>query len=138
MARRAPDVLYLPVLGRALLVLAALPATSVGGNPLGNRFSGLVFGVALGLLVASYGRIAHAMRMRAAANPAHQRPPLYGADFGPSYAGPRPYQPGPQQRRTRDPAAAPGAGAIPHARPPQTAFRFEHTRAAWLTWRRAA
>ncbi|SAL84954.1 hypothetical protein AWB68_07508 [Caballeronia choica] len=96
--RRAPDVLYLPVLGRALLVLAALPATSVGGNPLGNRFSGLVFGVALGLLVASYGRIAHAMRMRAAANPAHQRPPLYGADFGPSYAGPRPYQPGPQQQ----------------------------------------
>ena len=45
---------------------------------------------------------------------------------------------GPAAARTRDPAAAPGAGAIPHARPPQTAFRFEHTRAAWLTWRRAA
>ncbi|CDY75908.1 FIG00456118: hypothetical protein [Caballeronia glathei] len=76
--RRAPDVLFLPVLGRALMVLAALPATSVGGNPLGNRFSGLVFGIALGLLVASFSRIAHAMRMRTAANAA-MHGPVYGA-----------------------------------------------------------
>ena len=69
---RAPDALYLPVLGRALLILAALPATSIGGNPLGNRFSGVVFGVALGLLVASYARVAHAMRMRAAETAAQQ------------------------------------------------------------------
>ena len=118
-------------------VLAALPATSVGGNPLGNRFSGLVFGVALGLLVASYGRIAHAMRMRAAANPAQQRQPLYGADFGPRRRPPA-IPAGPATGRTRDPAAATGAGAIPHARPSKTAFRLEHARAAWLTWRRAA
>jgi hypothetical protein len=107
--RRAPDVLYLPVLGRALLVLAALPAFSVGGNPLGNRFSGLVFGVALGLLVASYGRIAHAMRMRAATNPAPSRRPLYGADFGPSYTGPRPYQP--QQHPQEEPEILPSQPA---------------------------
>jgi hypothetical protein len=88
--RRAPDVLYLPVLGRALLVLASLPAISVGGNPLGNRFSGLVFGVALGLLVASYGRIAHAMRLRAMANPAQARP-SYRPNFGPEYG---PFEPG--------------------------------------------
>ncbi|MDR5780129.1 hypothetical protein QCE63_11930 [Caballeronia sp. LZ065] len=69
---RAPETLYLPVLGRALLVVAALPATSIGGNPLGNRFSGVVFGVALGLLVASYARIAHAMRMRAAETASQQ------------------------------------------------------------------
>ncbi|SAL38709.1 hypothetical protein [Caballeronia humi] len=91
--RSAPDVLYLPVLGRALLVLAALPATSVGGNPLGNRFSGLVFGVALGLLVASYARIAHAMRLRATSNPAMQRHPIFGHDLGPMDPGMRPHNP---------------------------------------------
>ncbi|MFC4524558.1 hypothetical protein [Cupriavidus pinatubonensis] len=55
--RAAPDAPYLAVLGRALLVLAALPATSIGGNPLGPRFSGLVYGVALGLLVATQVRL---------------------------------------------------------------------------------
>ncbi|WP_175425637.1 hypothetical protein [Trinickia violacea] len=50
----APAAPYLPVLGRAILVTAALPATSIGGNPLGPRFSGLVFGVSLGLMVAMY------------------------------------------------------------------------------------
>ncbi len=85
---RSPDVLYLPVLGRALLVVASLPATSVGGNPLGNRFSGVVFGVALGLLVAAYARIAHALRRRAAEQSLHKRSfrrPYYGAapDFRP-------------------------------------------------------
>ncbi|BDB25617.1 hypothetical protein CTP10_R29990 [Cupriavidus sp. P-10] len=55
--RHAPDAPYLPVLGRALMVLAALPATSIGGNPLGPRYSGLVYGVALGLLVGSCMRL---------------------------------------------------------------------------------
>jgi hypothetical protein len=64
--RRAPDLLYLPVMGRSLLLLAALPATSIGGNPLGPRYSGLVFGVALGLVVATYTRLSHAMKVRTA------------------------------------------------------------------------
>jgi hypothetical protein len=85
---RAPDVMYLPVLGRALLIVASLPATSVGGNPLGNRFSGVVYGVALGLLVASYGRIAHAIRERAETQNSSRRAfrkPYYGVppDFRP-------------------------------------------------------
>lgn len=63
--RRVPDMLYLPVMGRALLLLAGLPATSIGGNPLGPRHSGLVFGIALGLLVATYTRISTAMKVRA-------------------------------------------------------------------------
>jgi hypothetical protein len=49
-----PDAPYLPVLGRAILLTAALPATSVGGNPLGPRFSGLIFGLSLGLMVAMH------------------------------------------------------------------------------------
>ena len=49
-----PHVPYLPVLGRAILLTAALPATSIGGNPLGPRFSGLVFGVSLGLMIAMH------------------------------------------------------------------------------------
>lgn len=49
-----PHVVYLPVLGRAILLTAALPATSIGGNPLGPRFSGLVFGVSLGLMIAMH------------------------------------------------------------------------------------
>ncbi|MEA3119452.1 MAG: hypothetical protein QOI13_2722 [Paraburkholderia sp.] len=49
-----PDAPYLPVLGRAILLMAALPATSIGGNPLGPRFSGLVFGLSLGLMVAMH------------------------------------------------------------------------------------
>ncbi|TXC88734.1 O-antigen ligase family protein [Paraburkholderia azotifigens] len=52
-----PGAPLLPVFGRAILLLAALPATSIGGNPLGPRFSGLVFGVALGLTVATYCRL---------------------------------------------------------------------------------
>jgi hypothetical protein len=43
-----------------------LPATSIGGNPLGPRYSGLVFGVALGLLVATYTRLSYAMQVREA------------------------------------------------------------------------
>lgn len=71
--RRMSDLLYLPVLGRAILLLAALPATSIGGNPLGPRFSGLVFGVALGLVVATYARIAQTLRVRTAHHVRHPR-----------------------------------------------------------------
>ena len=49
-----PHVPHLPVLGRAILLTAALPATSIGGNPLGPRFSGLVFGASLGLMIAMH------------------------------------------------------------------------------------
>jgi hypothetical protein len=73
--RRAPDLLYLPVMGRSLLLLAALPATSIGGNPLGPRYSGLVFGVALGILVATYTRLSYAMQMRKAHLAAQQGMP---------------------------------------------------------------
>lgn len=74
----APDAPQLPVLGRAILLTAALPATSVGGNPLGPRFSGLVFGVSLGLMVAMHAQLS---RRAAAANApalaprAHAPPP---------------------------------------------------------------
>ncbi len=77
-----PDAPWLPVLGRALFVLAALPATSIGGNPLGERFPGLMFGVALGLVVASYARIAHGIHARAAeaaGRTPQQSAPFYGA-----------------------------------------------------------
>jgi hypothetical protein len=74
--RRMPNLLYLPVLGRAILLLAALPATSIGGNPLGPRFSGLIYGVALGLVVATYARIAHTLRVRAAHHVRRPRSPV--------------------------------------------------------------
>ena len=61
----APDTPQLPVLGRAILLAAALPAASVGGNPLGPRFSGLVFGVALGLMIAMHAQLVQ----RASASP---------------------------------------------------------------------
>jgi hypothetical protein len=63
--RIQPDALYLPVMGRAILLLAGLPAVTIGGNPLGPRFSGLVFGVALGLVVAMHSRFSQSMRGRA-------------------------------------------------------------------------
>ncbi|SAL78451.1 hypothetical protein AWB74_05351 [Caballeronia arvi] len=73
----APDARHLPELGRALLMLAALPATSIGGNPLSNGFAAVVFGVALGVAVASYARIANAMQMRAAVAAGKQPQPVY-------------------------------------------------------------
>lgn len=60
-----PDAPMLPVLGRAIMLFAALPATSIGGNPLGPRFSGLIFGVALGLMVATHARLQRALPARA-------------------------------------------------------------------------
>jgi hypothetical protein len=56
-----PNAPLLPVLGRAIMLFAALPATTIGGNPLGPRFSGLIFGVALGLMIATYARLPRAL-----------------------------------------------------------------------------
>ncbi|NKJ49697.1 hypothetical protein CIC12_23775 [Burkholderia sp. SG-MS1] len=56
-----PNAPLLPVLGRAIMLFAALPATTIGGNPLGPRFSGLIFGVALGLMIATYARLQRAL-----------------------------------------------------------------------------
>ncbi|MCY1329525.1 hypothetical protein D9M68_142830 [compost metagenome] len=72
--RDAPAAPYLPVLGRALMVLAALPATSIGGNPLGPRYAGLLYGVALGLLVGSCMRLQRLTIRRVL--PAATRPPV--------------------------------------------------------------
>ncbi|HZZ10015.1 MAG TPA: hypothetical protein VFE79_04945 [Paraburkholderia sp.] len=71
-----PDAPLLPVLGRAIMLFAALPATSIGGNPLGPRFSGLIFGVAFGLMVATYARLQRALpeRQRRAPTPPRPRP----------------------------------------------------------------
>jgi len=55
--RVAPREPMLAPLGRAAMLLAALPATSIGGNPLGARFSGLVYGIALGLAVGLYAQL---------------------------------------------------------------------------------
>ncbi|CAB3780894.1 hypothetical protein LMG28614_01111 [Paraburkholderia ultramafica] len=69
-----PDAPLLPVLGRAIMLFAALPATSIGGNPLGPRFSGLVFGVALGLMIATHARLQRALPARIKRPP---RPPQH-------------------------------------------------------------
>lgn len=71
-----PDAPMLPVLGRAIMLFAALPATSIGGNPLGPRFSGLVFGIALGLMIATHSRLQRALpaRVRRPRRPPHWRP----------------------------------------------------------------
>ncbi|MFL9858216.1 hypothetical protein PQR72_21170 [Paraburkholderia madseniana] len=71
-----PDAPMLPVLGRAIMLFAALPATSIGGNPLGPRFSGLIFGVALGLMIATHARLQRALpaRMKRPPTPPHLHP----------------------------------------------------------------
>lgn len=74
-----PHAPYLPVLGRAILLTAALPATSIGGNPLGPRFSGLVFGLSLGLMVAMHIQL---RRLGARMAP----PPPRSEPFGPRTA----------------------------------------------------
>jgi hypothetical protein len=71
--RHAPDAPQLPVLGRAILLTAALPAASIGGNPLGPRFSGLVFGVGLGLMIAMHAQLV-AREARSARRAKAQRP----------------------------------------------------------------
>ena len=71
-----PDAPMLPVLGRAIMLFAAMPATSIGGNPLGPRFSGLIFGIGLGLMIATHARLQRALPARAKRmpSPPHVRP----------------------------------------------------------------
>lgn len=64
--RIAPREPLLMPLSMSILLLAALPAASIGGNPLGPRFSGLVYGVALGLLVALYSQLHYRLDVRRA------------------------------------------------------------------------
>jgi len=52
--RIAPREPMLHPFGRMIMMLAAVPATSIGGNPFGQRFSGILYGVVLGLAVALY------------------------------------------------------------------------------------
>lgn len=80
----APAAPYLPVLGRAILVTAALPATAIGGNPLGPRFSGLVFGVSLGLLVASHIQLKRLAATHAASANRRQIPPQREPNWAPT------------------------------------------------------
>ncbi|WP_454874817.1 hypothetical protein [Paraburkholderia xenovorans] len=79
-----PDAPMLPVLGRAIMLFAALPATSIGGNPLGPRFSGLIFGVALGLMIATHARLQRALPARARRL---RRPPYVRPDAMPELPG---------------------------------------------------
>ncbi|MGF6900932.1 O-antigen ligase family protein [Paraburkholderia sp. GAS348] len=79
-----PDAPLLPVLGRAIMLFAALPATSIGGNPLGPRFSGLVFGVALGLMIATHARL---QRTLPAPAKCPARPPQWGSAAMPELPG---------------------------------------------------
>ncbi|SMG44338.1 hypothetical protein [Paraburkholderia susongensis] len=86
-----PDAPLLPVLGRAIMLFAALPATSIGGNPLGPRFSGLVFGIALGLMIATHARLQRALpTARARRFPRRPRAPLtpHAAQPAPPFAIP--------------------------------------------------
>jgi hypothetical protein len=78
--RIAPRHPMLMPLSMALLVLAALPGASIGGNPLGTRFSGLVYGLALGLIVALYSQLHYRIdlqRKRQRLHPAYGREPAF-------------------------------------------------------------
>ncbi|MEK6293507.1 MAG: hypothetical protein V4793_19385, partial [Paraburkholderia tropica] len=75
--RIAPREPLLMPFSMAILMLAALPGASIGGNPLGPRFSGLMYGVALGLVVALYSQLHYRIdvqRRRAQADP-YSHPP---------------------------------------------------------------
>jgi hypothetical protein len=60
----APGAPDLPVMGRAILLLASMPAQSIGGNPLGGRFCGIIFGVALGLMIAMHVQLQRSLARR--------------------------------------------------------------------------
>ncbi|MCP3722046.1 hypothetical protein M3I53_02710 [Paraburkholderia sp. CNPSo 3272] len=78
--RIAPRHPMLMPLSMALLVLAALPGASIGGNPLGTRFSGLVYGLALGLIVALYSQLHYRIdlqRKRQRLHPSYGREPAF-------------------------------------------------------------
>ncbi|WP_109482405.1 hypothetical protein [Paraburkholderia sp. C35] len=72
---KSPGAPLLPVFGRSILLLAGLPAMSIGGNPLGPRFSGLVFGVALGMTVATYCRLHRELDVKARSRVGPVTPP---------------------------------------------------------------
>lgn len=53
---------YLNDTGKFAMVLAGMVGTTVGGNPLGPRFGGLIYGVAFGLLIAAHSRLRESRR----------------------------------------------------------------------------
>jgi hypothetical protein len=109
----SPGAPLLPVLGRAILLLAGLPATSIGGNPLGPRFSGLVFGVALGLTVATYCRLQRELDAKARSRVEPEIPPQ--AARTPAVAKHPPTRPPAQPTRPAPFAAASPRGALSDA-----------------------
>ena len=78
--RIAPRHPLLMPLSMSLLMLAALPGASIGGNPLGARFSGLVYGLALGLIVALYSQLHYRIdlvRKRQRLHPSYRHEPAF-------------------------------------------------------------
>lgn len=70
--RIAPHEPMLRPFGRMVMMLAAVPATSIGGNPFGARFSGLVYGIVLGLTITLYLQLRR--RLDVAARHRHAAP----------------------------------------------------------------
>jgi len=60
--RGAANSQYFNDTGKFLMVLAGMVATTVGGNPIGPRFGGLIYGVAFGLLIAAHSRLRESRR----------------------------------------------------------------------------
>ncbi|MGP8441165.1 hypothetical protein ACT2E5_03350 [Burkholderia vietnamiensis] len=48
------DSPYLDALGRYLMVTAGMIAETIGGNPLGPRYNGIIYGIAFGIMVSAY------------------------------------------------------------------------------------
>jgi hypothetical protein len=90
--RIAPREPLLMPLSMALLVLAALPGASIGGNPLGPRFSGLVYGVALGLVVSLYARLHYRLDLARRREPLEPvlREPFVRPPIEPTFRPPAP------------------------------------------------
>ncbi len=67
MYRRAkPDEKQLPYfreMGKYLMITSGMVVTTIGGNPLGPRYSGLIYGIALGVLIAAYSRLVSLRRI---------------------------------------------------------------------------
>ncbi|HTH59789.1 MAG TPA: hypothetical protein VL689_06485 [Paraburkholderia sp.] len=63
--RLAPREPMLAPFGRAVFMLAAVPVTSIGGNPLGARYAGVIYGIALGFSVAMYVQLRFRFRVLA-------------------------------------------------------------------------
>lgn len=57
-ARGIPrNIENLDSLGRYLMVTAGMLATTIGGNPLGPRYSGIIYGLAFGLMIAAFSQL---------------------------------------------------------------------------------